>query len=59
LALCSPAAFAAGSVWRGFRAKQSNTPSVSPQKRRRSTFLKEEGFNKKMPFIIDKLKAKP
>ncbi|WP_302807091.1 hypothetical protein, partial [Cloacibacillus porcorum] len=37
LTLCSSAAFAAGSVWRGSRAKQSNTPSVSPQKRRRST----------------------
>ena len=37
LTLGSPAAFAAGSVWRGSRAKQSNTPSVSPQKRRRST----------------------
>ncbi|MCD8391711.1 MAG: hypothetical protein LUB57_00585, partial [Cloacibacillus porcorum] len=37
LTLGSTAAFAAGSVWRGSRAKQSNTPSVSPQKRRRST----------------------
>ena len=55
----SPAAFAAGSVWRGFRAKQSNTPSVSPQKRRRPTFLREEGFKKKPPFIIDRTKAKP
>ena len=32
LTLGSPAAFAADSVWRGFRAKQSNTPSVSRQK---------------------------
>ena len=55
----SPAAFAAGSVWRDFRAKQSNTPSVSPQKRRRSTFLREEGFKKKPLFIIDRVKAKP
>ncbi|WP_270471631.1 hypothetical protein, partial [Cloacibacillus porcorum] len=47
LTLGFPAAFAAGSVWCGFRAKQSNTPSVSPQKRRRSTFLREEGFKKK------------
>ncbi|WP_455611245.1 hypothetical protein [Cloacibacillus porcorum] len=38
LTLGSSAAFAADSVWRGNRAKQSNTPSVSPQKRRRSTF---------------------
>ena len=37
LTLGSAAAFAADSVWRGNRAKQSNTPSVSPQKRRRST----------------------
>ena len=59
LTLCPPAAFAAGSVWRGSRAKQSNTPSVSPQKRRRSTFLREEGFKKKPPFIIDRAKAKP
>ncbi|MDY5390558.1 hypothetical protein HF883_00945 [Cloacibacillus porcorum] len=59
LTLGSAAAFAAGSVWRGNRAKQSNTPSVSPQKRRRSTFLREEGFKKKPPFIIDRAKAKP
>ena len=37
LTLGSPTAFAADSVWRGSRAIQSNTPSVSPQKRRRST----------------------
>ena len=37
LTLGSPAAFAAGSVWRGFRAKQSNTPSVSRQKRAADT----------------------
>ena len=54
----SPAAFAAGSVCRGNRAKQSNTPSVSPQKRRRPTFFREEGFKKKPPFIIDWTKAK-
>ena len=58
LTLGSPAAFAAGSVWRGSRAKQSNTPSVSPQKRRRSTFLREEDFKKKPLFIIDRVKAK-
>ena len=58
LTLCPPAAFAAGSVWRGSRAKQSNTPSVSPQKRRRSTFLREEDFKKKPLFIIDRVKAK-
>ena len=57
LTLGSSTAFAAGFVWRGFRTKQSNTPSVSPQKRRRSTFLREEGF-KKTPFIIDRVKAK-
>ena len=50
LTLGSAAAFAADSVWRGNRAKQSNTPSVSPQKRRRSTFLREEGFKKKLQF---------
>ena len=43
LTLGSPAAFAAGSVCRGNRAKQSKTPSVSPQKRRRSTSLGEGG----------------
>ena len=37
LTLGSPAAFAAGSVWRGFRAKQSNTPSVSRQKQAADT----------------------
>ncbi|WP_462423858.1 hypothetical protein, partial [Cloacibacillus porcorum] len=58
LTLGSAAAFAADSVWRGNRAKQSNTPSVSPQKRRRSTFLREEGFKKKPLFIIDRVKAK-
>ena len=35
----SPAAFAAGSVWRGNRAKQSNTPSVSRQKQAADTSL--------------------
>ena len=59
LTLGSPAAFAADSVWLGNRAKQSDTPSVSPQKRRRSTFLREEGFKKKPLFIIDRVKAKP
>ncbi|WP_291953316.1 hypothetical protein [Cloacibacillus sp.] len=44
LTLGSPAAPAAGSVWRGNRAIQSNTPSVSPQKRRRSTSLGEGGY---------------
>ena len=58
LTLGSAAAFAADSVWRGNRAKQSNTPSVSPQKRRRSTFLREEDFKKKPLFIIDRVKAK-
>ena len=37
LTLGSPAAFAAGSVWRGSRAKQSNTPSVSRQKQAANT----------------------
>ena len=37
LTLGSAAAFAAYSVWRGYGAIQSNTPSVSPQKRRRPT----------------------
>jgi len=58
LTLGSSAAFAAGSVWRGSRAIQSNTPSVSSQRRRRSTFLIEEGFKKKLPFIIDRVEAK-
>jgi hypothetical protein len=39
----SPAAFAAGSVWRGNRAKQSNTPSVSRQKQAADTSLGEGG----------------
>ena len=37
LTLGSAAAFAAGSVWRGFRAIQSNTPSVSRQKQAADT----------------------
>ena len=43
----SPAAFAAGSVWRAFRAIQSNTPSVSRQKRAADTSLKEGGYKGK------------
>ena len=43
LTLGSPAAFAAGSVWRGNRAKQSNTPSVSRQKQAADTSLREGG----------------
>ena len=37
LTLGSAAAFAADSVWRGFRAKQSNSPSVSRQKQAADT----------------------
>ena len=37
LTLGSSATFAAGSVLRGFRAKQSNTPSVSHQKQAADT----------------------
>ena len=44
LTLCSPAAFAAGSVWRGLRAIQSNTPSVSRQRQAADTSLKEGGY---------------
>ena len=44
----SPAAFAAGSVWRGFRAKQSNTPSVSRQKQAADTSLGEGGYKGKV-----------
>ena len=39
LTLGSAAAFAADSVWRGNRAKQSNTPSVSRQKQAADTSL--------------------
>ena len=37
LTLGSSTAFAAGFVWRGFRTKQSNTPSVSRQKQAADT----------------------
>ncbi|WP_291953955.1 hypothetical protein [Cloacibacillus sp.] len=47
LTLGSPAAFAAGSVWRGFRAIQSNTPSVSRQKQAADTSLGEGGYKDK------------
>ena len=43
LTLGSPAAFAAGSVWRGYGAIQSNTPSVSRQKQAADTSLREGG----------------
>ena len=61
----SPAAFAADSVWRGFRAKQSNTPSVSRQKQAADTSLGEGGCKGKVKrkvkqlFIFYPLKAKP
>ena len=64
LTLGSSAAFAAGSVCRGNRAKQSKTPSVSPQKRRRSTSLREGGCKGKVKrkvkplFIFYPIKAK-
>ena len=58
LTLGSPAAFAADSVWRGNRAKQSNTPSVSRQKQAADTSLREGGCKKKSPFIIDRAEAK-
>ncbi|WP_291953457.1 hypothetical protein [Cloacibacillus sp.] len=47
LTLCSSAAFAAGSVWRGSRAEQSNTPSVSRQKQAADTSLGEGGYKDK------------
>ena len=59
LTLGSPAAFAAGSVWRGNRAIQSNTPSVSRQKQAADTSLREGGCKKKSPFIIDRAEDKP
>ena len=59
LTLGSSTAFAAGFVWRGFRTKQSNTPSVSRQKQAADTSLKEGGCKKKSPFIIDRAKDKP
>ncbi|MGN0881383.1 hypothetical protein [Cloacibacillus porcorum] len=40
----SLAAFAAGSVWRSYRAKQSNTPSVSRPKQAADTSLGEGGY---------------
>ena len=59
----SPAAFAAGSVLRGNRAKQSNTPSVSAKN------IAEPALSQRAPlmakskakplFIIDRVKAKP
>ena len=48
LTLGSPAAFAAGSVWRGNRAIQSNTPSVSRQKQAAATSLREGGYKGKV-----------
>ena len=48
LTLGSPAAFAAGSVWRGNRAQQSNTPSVSRQKQAADTSLGEGGYKGKV-----------
>ena len=47
LTLGSPAAFAAGSVWRGYGAIQSNTPSVSRQKQAADTSLREGGYKGK------------
>ncbi|WP_157102225.1 hypothetical protein [Cloacibacillus porcorum] len=47
LTLGSAAAFAADSVWRGNRAKQSNTPSVSRQKQAADTSLGEGGYKDK------------
>ena len=47
LTLGSPAAFAAGSVWRGYSAIQSNTPSVSRQKQAADTSLREGGYKGK------------
>ncbi len=44
LTLGSAAAFAAGSVWRGNCAKQSNSPSVSRQKQAAATSLREGGY---------------
>ena len=48
LTLGSPAAFAAGSVGRGNRAQQSNTPSVSRQKQAADTSLGEGGYKGKV-----------
>ena len=75
LTLGSPAAFAAGSVWRGNRAKQSNTPSVSRQKtggrhlpRRGRLQMQNQKLNRYLPlspledkslFIFSPLKDKP
>ena len=47
LTLGSSTAFATGFVWRGFRAKQSNTPSVSRQKQAADTSLGEGGYKDK------------
>ena len=44
----SLAAFAAGSVWRSYRAKQSNTPSVSRPKQAADTSLGEGGYKGKV-----------
>ena len=48
LTLCSSTAFAADSVWRGNRAKQSNTLSVSRQKQAAATSLREGGYKGKV-----------
>ena len=48
LTLGSPAAFTAGSVGRGNRAQQSNTPSVSRQKQAADTSLGEGGYKGKV-----------
>ena len=48
LTLGSSAAFAAGSVWRASRAKQSSTPSVSRQKQAADTSLEEGGCKGKV-----------
>ncbi|ANZ45005.1 hypothetical protein BED41_07890 [Cloacibacillus porcorum] len=50
--------FCRGSVCRGNRAIQSNTPSVSRQKQAADTSLREGGCKKKSPFIIDRAEAK-
>ncbi|MGN0881477.1 hypothetical protein [Cloacibacillus porcorum] len=55
MTLGSPAAFAAGSVWRGFRAKQSNTPSVSRQKQAADTSLGEGGCKGKVKRKVKQL----
>ncbi|WP_302807281.1 hypothetical protein, partial [Cloacibacillus porcorum] len=48
LTLGSPSAFAAGSVCRGSRDIQSNTPSVSAKKHRRASSIREGAFKSKV-----------